>query len=131
MKKQTITLTQAGYQITQQRSPLANDGFLEFPVYVPGTNIKPYLKKSHIKQLQLEQDSGKSLHDDCHSLVDLNRAGCPLMELVFEPDLCNEEEAASLVKELILILLKIKTCSCKMEGKDIVIILTVPMWKLY
>lgn len=49
------------------------------------------------------------------SLVDLNRAGVPLMELVFEPDLSTGEEAAALVKELILILTRLNTCSCKME----------------
>lgn len=49
------------------------------------------------------------------SLVDLNRAGIPLMELVFEPDLSNGEEAAALVKELVLILTTLRTCSCKME----------------
>jgi len=67
-------------------------------------------------QLQLEQDSGKSLHDSDRSLVDLNRAGVPLMELVFEPDLVDGEEAAALIKELITILQRIGTCSCKMEG---------------
>jgi len=50
-------------------------------------------------------------------LVDLNRAGVGLMELVFEPDLDDGEEAASLVKELILIFSKLDTCNCKMEGK--------------
>ena len=49
------------------------------------------------------------------SLIDLNRAGVPLMELVFEPDLEDGEEAAALVKELILIFSSIQTCSCKME----------------
>ncbi|KAG8318740.1 hypothetical protein J6590_106762 [Homalodisca vitripennis] len=49
------------------------------------------------------------------SLIDLNRAGVPLMEIVFEPDLSNGEEAAALVKELILILTSLNTCLCKME----------------
>lgn len=49
------------------------------------------------------------------SLVDLNRAGAPLMELVFEPDLSDGEEAASMVKELILILTRLGTCTCRME----------------
>lgn len=49
------------------------------------------------------------------SLVDLNRAGMPLMELVFEPDLSTGEEAAALVKELCLILTRLGTCSCRME----------------
>ncbi|XP_073976366.1 glutamyl-tRNA(Gln) amidotransferase subunit B, mitochondrial isoform X2 [Rhodnius prolixus] len=107
----------AGYQITQQRFPLANDGVLKFQVFNPGKHKTPYVKSSKLKQIQLEQDSGKSLHDEgAHrSLIDLNRAGIPLMELVFEPDLSDGEEAAALVKELVLILLKINTCSCKME----------------
>lgn len=52
---------------------------------------------------------------DSRSLVDLNRAGLPLMELVFAPDLETGEEAASLVKELMLIMRRLETCSCKME----------------
>lgn len=54
------------------------------------------------------------------SLIDLNRAGIPLMELVFEPDLSDGDEAAALVKELVLILQRLNTCSCKMEGEEIV-----------
>uniref|UniRef100_B3P793 Glutamyl-tRNA(Gln) amidotransferase subunit B, mitochondrial n=2 Tax=Drosophila erecta TaxID=7220 RepID=B3P793_DROER len=104
-----------GYQITQQRAALANDGKMTFPVITPGKKV--YYKTAKLLQLQLEQDSGKSLHDDYlkRSLVDLNRAGLPLMELVFAPDLETGEEAASLVKELILILRRLQTCSCKME----------------
>ncbi|GAB0100477.1 Glutamyl-tRNA(Gln) amidotransferase subunit B, mitochondrial [Sergentomyia squamirostris] len=107
----------AGYQITQQRAPLARNGSLSFPVFVPGVTKKSYEKTVRLHQLQLEQDSGKSLHDDYDgkSLVDLNRAGAPLMEFVFDPDLSNGEEAAALVKELILILTRLGTCSCRME----------------
>ncbi|XP_062565983.1 glutamyl-tRNA(Gln) amidotransferase subunit B, mitochondrial [Armigeres subalbatus] len=107
----------AGYQITQQRAPLAKGGLLTFPVLVPRVAQKPYYKSARLHQLQLEQDSGKSLHDPIErkSLVDLNRAGVPLMELVFEPDLETGEEAAALVKELILILTRLGSCSCKME----------------
>ncbi|XP_062126700.1 LOW QUALITY PROTEIN: glutamyl-tRNA(Gln) amidotransferase subunit B, mitochondrial [Drosophila sulfurigaster albostrigata] len=104
-----------GYQITQQRAALANNGLMTFPVITPGKKV--YYKSVNLLQLQLEQDSGKSLHDDYlkRSLVDLNRAGLPLMELVFAPDLETGEEAASLVKELMLILRRLQTCSCKME----------------
>jgi len=110
---------QNGYQITQQRAALANDGKMTFPVITPGKKV--YYKTAKLVQLQLEQDSGKSLHDDYlkRSLVDLNRAGLPLMELVFAPDLETGEEAASLVKELMLILRRLQTCSCKMEGNKI------------
>ena len=107
----------AGYQITQQRAALANNGYLSFPVFVPGVTKKPYYKTTRLHQLQLEQDSGKSLHDEeaGRSLIDLNRAGVPLMELVFEPDLTDGEEAAALVKELILIFSRLGTCNCRME----------------
>ncbi|ENN73561.1 hypothetical protein HUJ04_008527 [Dendroctonus ponderosae] len=105
----------SGYQITQQRAPLAENGHLEFHVFTPGVHKSPYKAHAKLKQLQLEQDSGKSLHDFDRSLVDLNRAGAPLMELVFEPDLADGEEAAALIKELVNILQRIQTCSCKME----------------
>lgn len=105
----------AGYQITQQRSPLARNGILKFVVYKGGENARLYETSSQIHQIQLEQDSGRSLHDKDRSLVDLNRAGLPLMELVFKPDISDGEEAASLVKELCLILTRLGTCSCKME----------------
>ncbi|XP_054166130.1 glutamyl-tRNA(Gln) amidotransferase subunit B, mitochondrial-like [Oppia nitens] len=104
----------SGYQITQQREPLAINGFIEFIVF--NTKDKEsYLKRSELKQIQLEQDSGKSLQDNNRALVDLNRAGIALMEFVFEPDLRNANEAVSLIRELILILKSLDTCSCKME----------------
>ncbi|XP_035434647.2 glutamyl-tRNA(Gln) amidotransferase subunit B, mitochondrial [Spodoptera frugiperda] len=106
-----------GYQITQQRNPLANDGVINFQVFTPGIHKKPYRKSSKIKQIQLEQDSGKSLHDAelKRSLIDLNRAGAPLIELVFEPDLEDGEEAAALVKELVLIVQRLGACTGRME----------------
>lgn len=70
-----------------------------------------------IKQIQLEQDSGRSLHAGNYSLIDLNRAGIPLMEIVFEPQLKSSDEAAALIKELCLILKSLDTCKCKMEGR--------------
>ncbi|XP_043512516.1 glutamyl-tRNA(Gln) amidotransferase subunit B, mitochondrial isoform X2 [Frieseomelitta varia] len=107
----------AGFQITQQKKPLAINGKIKFNVFKTGVHKQPYSKSSKIKQIQLEQDSGKSLHNEGvgRSLIDLNRAGIPLMELVFEPDLTSGEEAAALVKELCFILQLLGTCSCKME----------------
>lgn len=106
----------AGYQITQQRSPLATGGHLDFVVFAPGSQ-ETYFKRATLQQLQLEQDSGKSLHDAerNRSLIDLNRAGVGLMELVFDACLQDGEEAASLVKELQLVLRSLGVCSCKME----------------
>ena len=59
-----IIYLQAGYQITQQRLPLASNGYLAFAVFSPAVHKIPYKKLSSIKQLQLEQDSGKSLHEE-------------------------------------------------------------------
>jgi len=58
-----VFFSKAGYQITQQRNPIARKGQLEFIVYNPSVHKKPYYKRCKITQLQLEQDSGKSLHD--------------------------------------------------------------------
>lgn len=68
---------QAGYQITQHRRPIAVDGTLSYSLFGGKKKNQVIRKKVHIKQIQLEQDSGKSLHDDARSqtLIDLNRAG--------------------------------------------------------
>ncbi|XP_043971640.1 glutamyl-tRNA(Gln) amidotransferase subunit B, mitochondrial isoform X1 [Gambusia affinis] len=110
----------AGYQITQQRRPVAVDGVLTYS-FLGGRKRNQVMRKNvHIKQIQLEQDSGKSLHDDVNSqtLVDLNRAGVGLMELVMEPDMSCGEEAAAAVRELQLILQALGTCQGNMsEGQ--------------
>lgn len=110
----------AGYQITQQRRPIAVDGMLTYS-FLGGKKRNQVMRKNvHIKQIQLEQDSGKSLHDDLRSqtLIDLNRAGVGLMELVMEPDMSCGEEAAAAVRELQLILQALGTCQGNMsEGQ--------------
>ncbi len=107
----------AGYQITQQRRPIATKGHLDFQVLKSSTVPDTYSSSVGIIQVQLEQDSGKSLHDLERNitLVDLNRCGSGLIEIVFGPDLFHGEEAASLIKELILILKRLDVCSCQME----------------
>lgn len=96
----------AGYQITQQRLPIAANGHLTYSICLGKKHSQVTTKTVRIKQIQLEQDSGKSLHDDLRSqtLIDLNRAGVGLLEVVLEPDLCCGEEAALAVRELQLIL---------------------------
>uniref|UniRef100_A0A8B9N6E4 Glutamyl-tRNA(Gln) amidotransferase subunit B, mitochondrial n=1 Tax=Accipiter nisus TaxID=211598 RepID=A0A8B9N6E4_9AVES len=96
----------AGYQITQQRVPIAVNGRLSYSLCIDNKMSQMVTKTVRIKQIQLEQDSGKSLHDDTRSqtLIDLNRAGVGLMEVVMEPDMCCGEEAAAAVRELQLIL---------------------------
>ena len=112
----------AGYQITQQRQALAVDGKFTFPVErkeLPGGGKQQgsIIKETSIEQLQLEQDSGKSLHDieGGKSLIDLNRCGMGLMEIVFGPDLRHGEEAAGLVRELRLIMERVGSCLGRME----------------
>ncbi|XP_029644270.1 glutamyl-tRNA(Gln) amidotransferase subunit B, mitochondrial isoform X1 [Octopus sinensis] len=107
----------AGYQITQYFKPLAQGGKLKY--YVPGhSKDKGHVEKeARITQIQLEVDSGKSLHDytDRTTLIDLNRAGMGLMEIVTEPDFKNGEEAAAFLKELQLLLMTLGTCNGKMS----------------
>lgn len=68
---------QAGYQITQQRLPIAVNGSLAYSICVGRKPSQMVTRTVRVKQIQLEQDSGKSLHDDLRSqtLIDLNRAG--------------------------------------------------------
>lgn len=61
-------ILKAGYQITQQRAPFATNGAIEFHCYSSDNRNKSYLKTSKIKQIQLEQDSGKSLHETSENL---------------------------------------------------------------
>jgi aspartyl-tRNA(Asn)/glutamyl-tRNA(Gln) amidotransferase subunit B len=79
-----FVLFQAGYQITQQNHAIANDGAFRYIEY--GEREEDCIEKSaRILQLQLEQDSGKSLHDDleARSLIDLNRAGIASFVMVY------------------------------------------------
>ncbi|RWS27125.1 putative glutamyl-tRNA(Gln) amidotransferase subunit B-like protein [Leptotrombidium deliense] len=107
----------SGYQITQYRQPIAKDGYIDYIVSNGHNDLNSYTKRVPLKQIQLEMDSGKSMRDTefNRSLVDLNRAGVGLMEFVFDPVINSPDEAASLVRELSLILKRVGTCSCKME----------------
>ncbi|XP_023412901.2 glutamyl-tRNA(Gln) amidotransferase subunit B, mitochondrial isoform X3 [Loxodonta africana] len=110
----------AGYQITQQRLPIAVNGSLTYGVCLGKKRRQVITKMVRIKQIQLEQDSGKSLHDDLRSqtLIDLNRAGVGLLEVVMEPDMTCGEEAATAVRELQLILQALGTSQANMaEGQ--------------
>jgi len=106
-----------GYQITQHRKPIATNGFLD----IPSQNSSNKLKRVRINQIQIEQDSGKSLHDDTEdmTLIDLNRAGIGLIEIVTSPDLKSSQEACDFVKELMLVLDYIDCCGVKMEEGEL------------
>lgn len=89
MTKSIFVSEQAGYQITQQRLPIATNGHLTYSIYLGKKHSQVTTKTVRIKQIQLEQDSGKSLHDDLRSqtLIDLNRAGRMGLPCFFQPSL--------------------------------------------
>ncbi len=99
-----------GYQISQFTHPIVGKGY----IFIDTDNGK---KKIGITRLHLEQDAGKSLHveNTDYSLIDLNRSGCGLMEIVSEPDLRSPIEAAQYVKKLRSILRYIGSCDGNME----------------
>lgn len=100
-----------GYQISQYEMPIVGTGAVEIDLGDGST------KTIGITRLHLEQDAGKSLHDQHPSktLVDLNRAGVALMEIVSEPDIRSPEEAAAYLKKLRSIMRYLGTCDGNME----------------
>lgn len=101
----------AGYQISQYKNPIVGEG--EVLVDLPSGDVA----RVGIERLHLEQDAGKSVHDQHpdHSFVDLNRAGIALMEIVTRPDMRSAEEAAAFLKKLRAILRYLGTCDGNME----------------
>src|SRR5215472_12363399 len=99
-----------GYQISQYKSPVVGEG--EVVVDMPERSITVGIERLH-----LEQDAGKSLHDQHSSMsfVDLNRSGVALMEIVSKPDLRSADEAKAYVSKLRSILRYLGTCDGDME----------------
>ena len=98
------------YQISQYDKPLCNNGYVEI-------NTQDGKKKVRILRIHIEEDAGKLNHDDFGggSLVDLNRAGVPLIEIVSEPDMRSSEEAENYMRKIKSILEYIEVSDCKME----------------
>jgi aspartyl-tRNA(Asn)/glutamyl-tRNA(Gln) amidotransferase subunit B len=99
-----------GYQISQYELPVCEHGYVE--VVVDGK-----VKRIGLTRIHLEEDAGKNLHqsEGGASLVDLNRAGTPLMEIVSEPDIRTPEEASEYLKKLRSILRYIEVSDADME----------------
>src|SRR5687768_1866690 len=100
-----------GYQISQYKHPVVGEG----EVIVERDDGSTFTVR--IERLHLEQDAGKSLHDQDPNFtyVDLNRAGTALMEIVSRPDMRSSDEAAAYVKKLRTILIYLGTCDGDME----------------
>ena len=99
-----------GYQISQFKDPIVGEGSIEI-------DLDGEKKVIGIERLHLEQDAGKSLHDQDPNLtfVDLNRSGIALMEIVSKPDMASPEEAVAYVKKVRTILRYLDTCDGNME----------------
>jgi aspartyl-tRNA(Asn)/glutamyl-tRNA(Gln) amidotransferase subunit B len=98
-----------GYQISQYELPLCRDGSL----LIEGDDGQP--KRIGIRRAHLEEDTGKSIHVDSGSLIDLNRAGVPLLEIVTEADMTSGEEAYRYLVKLRTILRTLGVNSGDME----------------
>ncbi len=103
------------YQISQDETPLCQNGYID--IMVNGEE-----KRIGITRIHIEEDAGKLLHSDkfdgC-SLVDLNRCGVPLIEIVSEPDMRSSEEAKAYLETLKSILQYLDICDCKMQEGSI------------
>lgn len=103
-----------GYQISQFEDPICYDGYVEItdPEADP-----PLVKRIGITRIHMEEDAGKSIHDQdpYHTLIDLNRCGVPLMEIVSEPDLRSPREAYLYLTKLRQIVRYLGVCDGNME----------------
>jgi len=100
-----------GYQTTQLDHPIVGPGVVEIPL---ANGDKKCIRIHHA---HLEEDAGKSLHDDYHGMsgIDLNRAGTPLIEIVSEPDMRTSEEAVAFARKLHSIVSSLGICDGEMS----------------
>ncbi len=98
------------YQVSQFDLPLCKGGYVE--IETGGVR-----KKIGITRIHIEEDAGKLMHDEWETgtLVDYNRCGVPLIEIVSEPDMRSPEEAKAFVENVRAILEYLEVCDCKME----------------
>lgn len=97
-----------GFQITQDRFPIGRNGTME--IEVDGKK-----KTIEIERLHMEEDTAKQLHFDDHTLIDYNRSGIPLIEIVTKPNIRSGKEAAAYLEKLRSIFLYTKVSDAKME----------------
>ena len=97
-----------GYQITQDKRPIGRDGYIEVDT-ING------IKRIGIERIHMEEDTAKQSHYGDYTLIDYNRCGVPLIEIVSKPDMRSGEEAAKYVEKLRSILSYLGVSDCKME----------------
>ncbi|MEM9185272.1 MAG: Asp-tRNA(Asn)/Glu-tRNA(Gln) amidotransferase subunit GatB [Planctomycetota bacterium] len=110
-----------GYQISQYDQPICEGGYVE--IFDAKNRFEP--KRVRLTRAHLEEDAGKSVHDDApggpagggrgDSMIDLNRTGTPLLEIVSEPDLRSSAEAKAYLSELKLLLTYLGVSDCNMQ----------------
>ena len=103
----------AGFQISQYDFPLASKGAVTYEVHDDSGEVTA-TRECHITRLHMENDAGKLTHRGPSTLVDFNRAGTPLMEIVTEPDLRSAEEASAFAQELRRILIAVNASEADM-----------------
>ncbi|MBI2604555.1 MAG: Asp-tRNA(Asn)/Glu-tRNA(Gln) amidotransferase subunit GatB [Deltaproteobacteria bacterium] len=96
-----------GYQISQYDQPLAVGGYIDIEAAAS--------KRVRLTRIHMEEDAGKSVHAQGYSMVNLNRAGTPLIEIVSEPDIRSAEEAGAYLRKLRAILMYIDVCDGNMQ----------------
>ena len=96
------------YQITQERTPIGTNGYVEI-------NDDGVKKKIEILEMHIEEDTAKSIHSKSNTLLDFNRAGVPLIEIVTKPCIKTSREAVLYLEALRELLLYAKVSDCKIE----------------
>ena len=104
-----------GYQISQYEIPIVQGGALSFSV--APRNGEPYWKSVRLTRAHLEEDAGKSLHEDYHGMsgIDLNRAGTALLEIVSEPEMRSSAEAVAYARALHALVVWLGICDGNMQ----------------
>ena len=117
-----------GYQISQYDLPMSQNGGLK--IHDPKGEFEP--KRIGIIRAHLEEDAGKSLHDEAHgkadTRIDLNRTGTPLLEIVTQPDMRSPKEAKAYLTELKLLLTYLNVSDCNMQEGSLRVDANVNIW---
>ena len=103
------------YQISQLYLPICRNGSVE--IEVAGEDGNTYTKPVRIHEIHMEEDAGKLVHDDWEdcTLVDYNRSGVPLIEIVSEPDMRSAEEVIAYLEKLRLLIQYLGASDCKLQ----------------